>query len=1061
MTRPDPFLTLVVMTLAGASPAFAQAPGNVNNPTAIEHWRASRSSCGVDLNWTPGDNYDGVVIIRTVGAAPDTLPTDGLLIEIGTTLGNGTVVYSDYGVGSTPPVRFRDNALPGSLGDVIHYKIHAHNSARMYASGSVPSSQGVKVVRTCAGDSDDWQYVLGTASLAAPAVRTGENGGPYAPSSSGQVTSLRATYAAERFRPVDLGAKVANRFAVLGIGDGTVMRAYAGAQDGYAHCLDADTGEIVWSANLATQVGDQITASPNIQVRSRSNAEFQAAHAGDLAIFATRYLSTTGNRVVALDAASGGPARWVYQPGDLDIITAQPVLSTATNRLFIASFSKDGTQRSVRAINTINGAEVWRSTVQNDIEVSPSLYNGKLVVGTRNGHLIALNQDTGATVWDLDLSLPVATFGNTIFRPSGGRILFTTQQGGIHLVQDNDTCATEVWRRALLGTSSVVNAGLEIAWVGASDGKLHEFSLADGTDVATVPLGEPGSSVGSPAIDSVLRRLYVGTMGGAMFALRFPLHRWAICSHIAETCDGFDNDCDGVADNGFACVRGRVDECTTQCGSKGASICSATCAQGTCLPLGEDCNGVDDDCDGQTDEGFQCAGTQTRSCTDSMGRSGTQTCTAATCTYGQCAVCGDGVVASTEQCDDGNAVGNDGCTACLRDYCGDGVINNGGREQCDDGNTLYNDGCDANCRQYGPTHTGQRDPVLKVPACPNPGTSCTANMISKSTGETNAPNTLGGTCIDGTATALPTTVESIKVATADGTTMTFGKNAVITVQIKVVATQSNRLDIYHTTTPDAPSWSLLATLTPSAIGLQTLTTNLVLPAAPLQALRAQNRTVADTGPCVSDMTGDRDDLVFAVAATDAPPTVTMNWPSGTVTTSSPLRLTATVLDDVKITNVTFYAGTMPQCSVSGGRWVYKAWYTCVARLVSVPAGTVMITARATDSAGQVRVSAPVALTIVNPAPNPPQCGMSYPVNYARISGIYNLQANALAGTYPPISRVDFYVDDVIVGSSTTEPYVVPWDTTTVPVGFHEFSAIAVDSAGYHTESEYGLAEVIR
>ncbi len=63
-------------------------------------------------------------------------------------------------------------------------------------------------------------------------------------------------------------------------------------------------------------------------------------------------------------------------------------------------------------------------------------------------------------------------------------------------------------------------------------------------------------------------------------------------------------------------------------------------------------------------------------------------------------VCGDGTVDSGEQCDDGNNVSGDGCSAtCTIEQapvvCGDGTV--AGTEQCDDGNVANGDGCSATC----------------------------------------------------------------------------------------------------------------------------------------------------------------------------------------------------------------------------------------------------------------------------------------------------------------------------------------------------------------------------
>ena len=69
-------------------------------------------------------------------------------------------------------------------------------------------------------------------------------------------------------------------------------------------------------------------------------------------------------------------------------------------------------------------------------------------------------------------------------------------------------------------------------------------------------------------------------------------------------------------------------------------------------------------------------------------------------TVESCDVCGDGVLRpASEQCDDGNGVGGDGCSAlCELEFCGNGTTDSLVGEQCDDGNDVDTDGCRNHCR---------------------------------------------------------------------------------------------------------------------------------------------------------------------------------------------------------------------------------------------------------------------------------------------------------------------------------------------------------------------------
>ncbi|MCA9542618.1 MAG: hypothetical protein KC620_27165, partial [Myxococcales bacterium] len=74
-----------------------------------------------------------------------------------------------------------------------------------------------------------------------------------------------------------------------------------------------------------------------------------------------------------------------------------------------------------------------------------------------------------------------------------------------------------------------------------------------------------------------------------------------------EVCNGVDDDCDGIADERFGvggdCAVG-LGACARTghrtCAPDGTAVCDVEAGQ----PTDESCNGLDDDCDEQTDEGF-------------------------------------------------------------------------------------------------------------------------------------------------------------------------------------------------------------------------------------------------------------------------------------------------------------------------------------------------------------------------------------------------------------------------------------------------------------------------
>jgi len=187
---------------------------------------------------------------------------------------------------------------------------------------------------------------------------------------------------------------------------------------------------------------------------------------------------------------------------------------------------------------------------------------------------------------------------------------------------------------------------------------------------------------------------------------------------LSEGCD------DGNAVPGDGCSGLCQIEPGYSCATAGqACVNQWVCGNGKVDP-GESCD------DGNTTDGDGCRA----NCSVEPG----YTCPkAADGTGGACKqaknVCGDAILTTGEECDDGNTAGTDGCdatchveagwtcptpgVACTKTaYCGNGIVDLGIGETCDDGNTSAGDGCTGACQ------------IEQGYACLSPGKPCVSTV---------------------------------------------------------------------------------------------------------------------------------------------------------------------------------------------------------------------------------------------------------------------------------------------------------------------------------------------
>ncbi len=223
---------------------------------------------------------------------------------------------------------------------------------------------------------------------------------------------------------------------------------------------------------------------------------------------------------------------------------------------------------------------------------------------------------------------------------------------------------------------------------------------------------------------------------------------------LPESCNGVDDDCDGVADDGNPggggpCATGRLGVCEA-----GALVCTGgtLLCVGVLAPDSEFCNGADDDCDGPADEdnpggGVACV-------TGLLGRcaAGTSSCEGGSLRCVRIAepsaeLC-NGVDDDCDGATDDGAPSGGACDGADADLCAEGtLLCAGGVLACSDATAdaaeLCN-GVDDDCRPA--TLDGAGDPALGTACDGADGDLCVEGVLGCSGGAL--------VCSDATATTL-------------------------------------------------------------------------------------------------------------------------------------------------------------------------------------------------------------------------------------------------------------------------------------------------------------------
>jgi len=279
---------------------------------------------------------------------------------------------------------------------------------------------------------------------------------------------------------------------------------YVGSSDGYLYALDRSNGAERWKFSA----GSPVNSSPAV--------------ARGLVVFGSR-----GGSFYALDARRGAQ-RWKHETGELlpwewgfegwDVYTSSPVVVDTV----VVFGSGDGV---LYALELKSGRELWRLETGGRIRSTPAVADGTVFVGSTDGVVYAVDLNGGELLWTHHTegaSLRSADLGvdrKSIITPPavvGGAVYVGSRDGYLYSL-DQET-GERRWRADHEGSWAMSSPAVLDGWVysGTSDGRfVHALDASSGTEQWRFT--GSGYTWSSPVV--VGSTVYIGDGGGYLRAL--------------------------------------------------------------------------------------------------------------------------------------------------------------------------------------------------------------------------------------------------------------------------------------------------------------------------------------------------------------------------------------------------------------------------------------------------------------------------------------------------------------------------------------------------------------
>jgi hypothetical protein len=191
-----------------------------------------------------------------------------------------------------------------------------------------------------------------------------------------------------------------------------------------------------------------------------------------------------------------------------------------------------------------------------------------------------------------------------------------------------------------------------------------------------------------------------------------------------------------------------------------------------------------------------------------------------------------------------------------------------------------------------------------------------------------------------------------------------------------------------------------------------------------------------------DIVGNaRSSAGVGVTVDNTAPATAVSAPAQSAYVRSTVQISATASDTVSVAQVEFYAGSTLIGSDSTAPYSVS-WDTATGAN-----GSVTLTTRAYDTAGNVATSAARTVSVDNLGP---AVAITSPANGASLFLSTTIQATASDSS--GVTQVVFYDGATVIGTDTTAPYSMSWNLLSVSKGTHTLTAKAYDIAGNVTTS---------